>query len=90
MYQRVIFGPVTHEENRALADLSPREITIFAPILALVFFMGVYPQPLLTRMEPSITAIVAHVEKRAKSAGPAPIETVTEAKAADPRPARAL
>jgi hypothetical protein len=69
MYQRVIFGPVTHEETRGLEDLSIREIVVFAPILALVFFMGIYPKPLLSRMEPSIRAIVAHVEKGAKASG---------------------
>src|SRR5262245_8489228 len=90
MYQRVIFGPVTHEENRALADLSPREIAVFAPILALVFFMGVYPKPLLTRMEPSVAAIVAHVEKRAKEAESTGSEPVTEAMAADQRQGKPL
>jgi NADH-quinone oxidoreductase subunit M len=89
MYQRVIFGPVTHEENRALADLSPREIAVFAPILALVFFMGVYPKPLLARMEPSVAAIVAHVEKRAKQADSTGSEEVTEAMAGR-RPRKAL
>jgi len=88
MYQRVIFGPVTHEENRALADLSPREIAVFAPILALVFFMGVYPKPLLARMEPSVAAIVAHVEKRAKAESTGS-ELVTEAMAGR-RPEKAL
>jgi NADH-quinone oxidoreductase subunit M len=90
MYQRVIFGPVTHEENRGLADLSTREIVVFAPILALVFFMGIYPKPLLSRMEPSIRAIVAHVEKGAKdAAAPAHGEPITEeAHLAAPAPAR--
>ena len=89
MYQRVIFGPVTHEENRGLADLSTREIVVFAPILALVFFMGIYPKPLLSRMEPSIRAIVAHVEKGAKDSGaPARREPIAEAQLAAPVPAQ--
>ena len=83
MYQRVIFGPVTHEENRALHDLSLREIAVFAPIVVLVFFMGVYPRPLLSRMEPSIRVIIAHVEKGARRAAPASRRDapVSEAKA---------
>jgi NADH-quinone oxidoreductase subunit M len=82
MYQRVIFGPVTHEENRALADLSPREIAVFAPIVVLVFLMGVYPKPLLSRMEPSIRAILAHVESGAAATPSAPAKDrpVSEAK----------
>ena len=62
MYQRVVFGPVTHEENRSLTDLSPREIAVFVPIVVLVFWMGIYPKPLLSRMEPSIKQIVARIE----------------------------
>jgi NADH-quinone oxidoreductase subunit M len=91
MYQRVIFGPITHEENRTLSDLSPREILVFAPIVVLVFWMGIYPKPLLSRMEPSIHAIVAHVEKGARrsvdSERGAPI---IEAKALEPPAGRAL
>jgi NADH-quinone oxidoreductase subunit M len=90
MYQRVIFGPVTHEENRTLADLSPREIAVFAPILALVFFMGIYPKPLLSRMEPSVAAIVAHVEKHRKSSGPPRDEPASEVKASMPGQAKPL
>ena len=33
MFQRVVFGPVTHEENRKLTDLSLRERLVFAPLL---------------------------------------------------------
>jgi len=85
MYQRVIFGPVTHDENRRLTDLSPREIAVFVPIVVLVFWMGIYPKPLLRRMEPSIHAIVAHVEKGKHAAGQSPAgETVTEAKVSEP------
>jgi NADH-quinone oxidoreductase subunit M len=64
MVQRVIFGPVRHEENRTLKDLSPREIAVFVPILVLVFFMGIYPRPLLSRIEPSVTAVVKRIVAR--------------------------
>ena len=92
MYQRVIFGPVTHEENRALRDLSPREIAVFAPIVVLVFFMGVYPKPLLSRMEPSIRAILAQVEKGAAAPPPTQIDDrpVSEAKNVNPGAPRTL
>ncbi len=54
MYRRVIFGPLANPENQKLQDLSGREILILAPILALIVFMGVYPQPFLDRMKPSV------------------------------------
>jgi NADH-quinone oxidoreductase subunit M len=54
MFQRVMFGPVTHPENEKLSDLSMRERLVFAPLLLLIFWMGVMPQPMLDRMQPSL------------------------------------
>jgi NADH-quinone oxidoreductase subunit M len=54
MYRRVFFGPMTHPENQKLADLSRRELLILAPVIALIIIMGVYPQPFLSRMKPSV------------------------------------
>jgi NADH-quinone oxidoreductase subunit M len=59
MYQRVIFGPVTHDENRRLADLSGRELAVLVPVIALCVVMGVYPAPFLSRMQPSVDRILA-------------------------------
>jgi NADH-quinone oxidoreductase subunit M len=68
MYQRVMFGELKNEENKKLTDLSPREVAIFVPLLALMLFMGLYPKPLLTRMEKSVEATVARVMQRAATA----------------------
>jgi NADH-quinone oxidoreductase subunit M len=54
MYRRVILGPLTNPENEKLQDLGAREQIILAPILALIVFMGVYPQPFLQRMQPAV------------------------------------
>jgi len=66
-YERVMFGPITKEVNKSLPDLSGREIAVMVPLLALMFFMGFYPRPLLNRMEPSVMALVqrthAHVAR---------------------------
>jgi NADH-quinone oxidoreductase subunit M len=65
MYQRVFFGPVRHAENEGLKDLNLREIVVFVPILVLIFVMGIYPKPFLSRMEPAVERFVAQVaEKR--------------------------
>jgi NADH-quinone oxidoreductase subunit M len=61
MYQRVIFGPLKNEENAKLVDLSRREVAIFVPLLAMMLFMGLYPRPLLIRMEKSVEATLARV-----------------------------
>jgi NADH-quinone oxidoreductase subunit M len=54
MCRRVLFGPLSHPENQRLADLNGRELLILAPIVALIVIMGVYPEPFLSRMKPSI------------------------------------
>jgi NADH-quinone oxidoreductase subunit M len=68
MYQRVIFGPLKNEENKKLLDLSPREVAIFVPLLALMLLMGLYPRPLLTRMEKSVEATLARVAQKTATA----------------------
>ena len=65
MYQRVIFGPLTHEENARLEDLSGREIAVIAPVIAACFLMGLHPAPFLARMQPSIDRTIARVVARA-------------------------
>jgi NADH-quinone oxidoreductase subunit M len=61
MYQRVMFGEVTHEENRHLIDLTLREVVVLAPVVLVIVWIGTYPQPFLTRMGASTTAIVERV-----------------------------
>jgi NADH-quinone oxidoreductase subunit M len=65
MFQRVVFGPVTHEENRQLSDLTGRERLVFAPLLLLIFWIGFYPQPFIDRMQPSLDAVLALSRTRA-------------------------
>jgi NADH-quinone oxidoreductase subunit M len=59
MYQRVIYGEVTNPANQKLADLSLREKLALAPIIALVFVMGVYPNLFLSRSYATIQALKA-------------------------------
>jgi NADH-quinone oxidoreductase subunit M len=64
MFQRVMFGPVTHPENEKLSDLSLRERLVFAPLLILIFWMGVVPQPFIDRMQPSLDRVLALTRER--------------------------
>jgi NADH-quinone oxidoreductase subunit M len=59
MVQRVFYGPVTLRENQALRDLNFREIATAAPLVLLVFVMGLLPQPFLDRLEPSTNRFIA-------------------------------
>jgi NADH:ubiquinone oxidoreductase subunit 4 (subunit M) len=60
-YQRVFHGE-PDDDNRAFPELSWREGFVMAPLLALVVFLGVYPKPVLERIEPSVDRLVAHIE----------------------------
>jgi NADH-quinone oxidoreductase subunit M len=66
MYQRVMFGEVTHEENTHLRDLNIRELTVLVPVVLVIVWIGVYPQPFLKRLEVSTGAIVERVNTVAK------------------------
>jgi NADH-quinone oxidoreductase subunit M len=68
MYQRVIFGEVTHEENRALTDLTPREWALLAPVILLIVWIGVYPSPFTAPMEATVDALIAQVQSKASVA----------------------
>ncbi len=61
-YERVWFGPITKAVNESIGDLSAREIAVMAPLLALMLLMGLYPKPLLTRMEPSVEQLLSRVQ----------------------------
>ena len=60
-YQRVFHGE-PDDDNKAFPELSWREGFVMAPLLALVVFLGVYPKPVLERIEPSVDRLVAHIE----------------------------
>jgi NADH-quinone oxidoreductase subunit M len=61
MFQRVNYGEVTHETNRSLPDLSPREWALVVPTIAMAIFMGVVPGVFLRPMEPAVTKIIERV-----------------------------
>jgi NADH-quinone oxidoreductase subunit M len=65
MFQRVIFGSVTNNANEDLKDLTRREVLVFAPLLLLIFWLGVYPQPILSRIQPSVNETLDHVQRKA-------------------------
>ncbi len=60
-YERVWFGPITKAVNETIADLSAREIAVMAPLMVLMLFMGLYPRLLLSRMEPTVGALLGRV-----------------------------
>jgi NADH-quinone oxidoreductase subunit M len=68
MYQRVIFGDVTHDENRTLRDLAPREWAVLAPVLLFIVWIGVYPISFMRPAEATVEALIAQVQSKASVA----------------------
>ncbi|MDH4223167.1 MAG: NADH-quinone oxidoreductase subunit M [candidate division Zixibacteria bacterium] len=67
MLQRVLFQTIKNEENKKLLDLNLREIIILIPIILLIFWIGFYPQPLLSKMEPAVKNLLEYVEQKSDS-----------------------
>jgi NADH-quinone oxidoreductase subunit M len=77
LYQRTMFGRVENVKNEALLDLSRREIATFVPLIALAVWIGLYPAPVLRRLDTSVQRVVARVNQaysqpRNASTAPAP------------------
>ncbi|MFZ4407016.1 MAG: NADH-quinone oxidoreductase subunit M [Paracraurococcus sp.] len=62
LYRRVSFGKITRDDLRTLLDLSPREYVVFAPLIILTLWMGIYPQSFLSFFEASVAALVQRHE----------------------------
>jgi NADH-quinone oxidoreductase subunit M len=61
MFRNVFQGPLT-EANRSLKDLNEREWLVLAPLVVLVFAIGIFPNPLIQRIRPSVQAFVAQMD----------------------------
>ena len=63
MYKDVFFGPVTNAINRQLKDLSAREVLVIAPIIVFIFWIGLFPRPFLSRIEPTSQLLLGRLAK---------------------------
>ncbi len=59
MFQKMFLGPVDKEENKVLQDLNWREVVTLAPLLILIFWIGLYPKPFFALIAPSVGKLVA-------------------------------
>jgi len=61
LYQRVMFGSVTNAANEHLPDLNLREMATLLPLVALAFWIGIYPKPFFALIEKPVQRIVEQV-----------------------------
>jgi len=66
MVQKMFFNALESPENKKIPDLTPREMVVLGPLVAFMIIVGVYPTPILERMEPGVQAIVEYVDEAAR------------------------
>lgn len=58
LVRRLIFGELDKDDVKAMPDLSLREKLIFAPLVLVVLWMGIYPNSFLEPMHASVQALL--------------------------------
>jgi NADH-quinone oxidoreductase subunit M len=61
--QRILFNPLDKPENEHIPDLNRRELAIMIPIVAAIIWLGVYPAPVLNRMQNAAARFVTLVDR---------------------------
>ena len=61
----MIFGTLTRADLRNILDLSAREKLVFAPLLVLVLWMGIFPSSFLRPIQVSVDHMIAQTEVQA-------------------------
>ncbi|NCQ60548.1 MAG: NADH-quinone oxidoreductase subunit M [Myxococcales bacterium] len=54
----IFWGPITHKANETLKDLTFREVAALLPLMALIFWIGLYPATFLDRSEDAVNGFV--------------------------------
>ncbi len=63
LYRRVIFGELVKADLKNILDLSRREIYIFAPLIAVVLWMGIYPKSFSDFLHPSVEHLMTQYQQ---------------------------
>ena len=58
LYRNVFFGPVTRPEREKIGDVEKGDLLYLVPIVALIILLGILPNLVLQKTEPSIKAVV--------------------------------
>ena len=70
-YQRVFHGE-PDDANKGFAELKMREAAVLLPLVGVIVFTGLYPKPMLDRIEPSVKKLIEHVSDKTTYVEPQP------------------
>ncbi len=76
-YQRVFHGE-PDEDNRSFPELRLREAVVLLPFVGIILFTGIYPKPMLDRIEPAVATLIAHVSDKTDYVEPQPAVVVLD------------
>ena len=62
MFQKLFLGPLDKEENKILKDLTWREVVTLAPLIVLIFWIGLYPKPFFDLIAPAVDQLVSTLQ----------------------------
>jgi NADH-quinone oxidoreductase subunit M len=62
LYRRVVLGDLIKESLRTIQDMTAREKWIFAPLVVMTLWLGVYPAAALDIIGPSVEALVGNYD----------------------------
>ncbi len=65
LYKLTFFGPITKEENKKLPDLNWKELTSLIPLVLVVIWLGINPNPVLKPINKSVENLLTLMEKKA-------------------------
>jgi NADH-quinone oxidoreductase subunit M len=66
MFQKVFLGEFSYHGKEALKDLNLRELVAAVPLLAMVFWIGLYPKSIISVMDAPLRNIAAQFEENLK------------------------
>ncbi|SDI13309.1 NADH-quinone oxidoreductase subunit M [Lutimaribacter saemankumensis] len=62
LYRRVVFGDLIKESLRTISDMTRREKAIFAPLVVMTLWLGVYPSVVTDIIGPSVEALIQNYD----------------------------
>lgn len=61
LFQRMMFGPLDKPENQKLQDMNRREIAYMVPLIVFMFWIGLFPKPFISVIEPAVDKIISRL-----------------------------
>ena len=69
LYRRVLFGELIKGSLKQIEDMTPREITVIAPLVFFTLLLGVYPSLATDLFAPTVEALIENVTTAQATAG---------------------